>query len=142
MIKSTAHQLVPQLAPQSPAPVPTSNWHPQPHPQPLFPPQIQYVARPSLPVKVEETAVHSLDVKPPVIEPVKPQVKPQADHFANLLSTLFKAGVVSATATPTGAGAISKEAAMSVDIPKSSDSSDAVIREYMSLRYHVVWVGL
>lgn len=33
-------------------------------------------------------------------------------------------------ATPTGAGAAYKELAMSVDIPKSADSSDAVIRDY------------
>lgn len=46
----------------------------------------------------------------------------------SFLSALLKAGVVAANATPTGASAASKELAMSM--PKSADSSDAVVSDY------------
>ena len=127
MVKSTALHPAPQPAPQPPIHVPTSNWHPQPPPHPPFPPQIQYLARSSPAVKLGETVTQPVDAKPPAIEP---PARPQANYFTNFLSTLLKAGVVSANATPTGAGATSKELAISVGIPKSADSSDAVIRDY------------
>ena len=127
MVKSTALHPAPQPAPQPSVHVPTSNWHPQPPPHPPFPPQIQYLARSSPAVKLGETVTQPVDAKPPAIEP---PARPQVDYFTNFLSTLLKAGVVSVKATPTGAGAAYKELAMSVDIPKSADSSDAVIRDY------------
>lgn len=127
MAKSTMPPPIPQPPPvHTPAP----SWHPQPPFPPQAVPQVVY-GRPSPAIKVEDP-VFSVNAIPKAAI-VDPAVKVQGDHFANLLSTLLKAGVVSANATPTGAGATSKESAATAAISKSVESSEAVIREYRNV---------
>ncbi|KAF8974458.1 hypothetical protein BDZ97DRAFT_1690202 [Flammula alnicola] len=115
LVKSTAPPPIPQ------PPIPAApTWQPQPP----FPPQLPY-HRPSSAVKLEESAPNpvSVDVQPPLTASVT--VPP--DNIANLLSTLLKAGVVSANGTPIGAGATAKEQEMQTELPKADDE---VVRDY------------
>lgn len=84
--------------------------------------------RPPSAIKLEDPTLNSVraNVKPVAVEPTT--VPP--DNITNLLSTLLKAGVVSASATPTGAGATAQEKATIADVPKEVDAAEAIIREY------------
>ncbi|KAF9476504.1 hypothetical protein BDN70DRAFT_882335 [Pholiota conissans] len=117
MVKST----IPPPIPQPSIPAPT--WHPQPP----FPPPVSF-QQPSAAIKVEPRTFTPLvaDVK---AVPTEPAIVPP-DNIANLLSTLLKAGVVSASSTPTGAGSTATDKATIADIPKAVDSNETVIREY------------
>lgn len=59
-----------------------------------------------------------------------PTVVPPPTNIANLLSTLLKAGVVSANGTPVGAGATSKEEATKYEIPESVGLEREASRAY------------
>ena len=117
MVKST----IPPPIPQPSIPAPT--WHPPPP----FPPPVSF-QQSSAAIKVEPPTFAPLvaDVK---AIPTGPAIVPP-DNIANLLSTLLKAGVVSASSTPTGAVSTATDKATIADIPKAVDANETVIREY------------
>ncbi|GLB33916.1 putative RPR [Lyophyllum shimeji] len=129
-ILTQLRSLVRSTAPPPPPPpaAPPAQWQPQPiYPaqpsnQPSFPPAPSY---PTDGVQVEA---------PPSIVPAStatptPAVAPPAD-IANLLSTLLKAGVVSASGTPVGAGATSKEEAAKQQIVENDGLEREASRAY------------
>lgn len=127
LVKSTAPPPVPQ------PPVPSApTWHSQPP----FPPQISQIPQvtPPLPytqpVKIEEQLPASLNVVPPPTLPV-PSTSAAAPpgNIANILSSLLKSGVLSATGTPTGAGATAKEQDVPAELQKP-EANDELVREY------------
>lgn len=78
--------------------------------QPQYPPPSSYSYPATNGIKNEGVKIE-LGLLPPASAstPVPGPSAPLANNIANLLSTLMKAGVVSANGTPTGAGATSKE---------------------------------
>lgn len=126
---------IPQTSIQAPPPV---NWHPEPQ----YPPQVPYSRPPSATVKLEDQvgnlAIPPVTVMPPYASAV-PQIQAPAapslpavpsGDLTNLLSTLLKAGVVSANSTPLGAGATVKEREASAEPEKTPDPTSESVREY------------
>lgn len=97
-----------------------------------FPPQISQIPQVApqsyiQPVKIEEPPLASLSA---ISQPVQPtSVTAPPGNIANLLSTLLKAGVLSANGTPTGAGATVKEQDAPVELQKP-EATNELIREY------------
>ncbi|KAG6854830.1 hypothetical protein C0991_012020 [Blastosporella zonata] len=116
------HQILTQLRtlgrnkpPQPPQPAaPPAHWQPQvpyvapPQNQPPFPP----ATYPTESVKAEAP----LPIVPVTTSTPAPTLTAPPIEIANLLSTLLKAGVVSANVTPQGAGATTREEAASVQL--------------------------
>jgi len=122
-ILTQLRSLVRSTAPPPPPTALPTQWQPQPmyaaQPpnQPPFHPGPSYLADD---VKMEA----SHPIAPTSTSTPTPAIAPPAD-IANLLSTLLKAGVVSASGTPLGAGATAKEEAAKHQI----DENDGLERE-------------
>ncbi|KAG6911199.1 hypothetical protein DXG01_003066 [Tephrocybe rancida] len=133
------HQILTQLralgrtkAPQPPQPQPTAppaHWQPQPsymapppQNQPHFPPHTTYQTN----MKVEDVPAPGPSSTP---TPVPMMTAPPIE-IANLLSTLLKAGVVSANGTPQGAGATVQEEAANVQLVEDDGLDREASRAY------------
>lgn len=111
-----------QPLPPPPVPAPTSQWpstsySPPPAPMPLppssLPPPSAFNAPSPFPAfKQEEFPPASLNSTPTTIPSAGPSI--QTPSFADLLSTLMKAGVVTQSNTPVGAGATVKDEATDI----------------------------
>lgn len=126
---------IPQSSIQAPPPV---NWHPEPQY-----PQVPY-SRPSSAATKLEDAAGSTVIPPAVVippfapAPTVPQILAPAaplpavpsGDLTNLLSTLLKAGVVSTSSTPVGAGPTVKERDASAESEKTPDFTSESVREY------------
>ncbi|KAF9464447.1 hypothetical protein BDZ94DRAFT_1289358 [Collybia nuda] len=145
-ILSQLRTLVRSAAPPPPAPIPTAQtqWqHQTPYPtQPQAQPPFQHPNLHSYPhttasipmpyhnvyenVKMEgsSTSVVQSSTSTPTSNP------PPPTNIANLLSTLLKAGVVSANGTPLGAGATAKEEASQQSNVESIDHEREASRGY------------
>ncbi|KAF5388310.1 hypothetical protein D9615_000505 [Tricholomella constricta] len=125
-LRSLVRGPVPQ---PSPATVTHANWQPQqvystqPTTQPPFPSNVPY---PTDGVKGEGS--HTSIVPPSTSTPT-PALAPPPE-IANLLSTLLKAGVVSASGTPQGAGATAKEEAAKQEIVENDTLEREASRAY------------
>jgi pre-mRNA cleavage complex 2 protein Pcf11 len=120
-LRTLAKSTAPQPSAPAPAPAAPQQWQQYPAPPPT---------QPSFPANVPKSFLHATQATPlypaehvkvdPSIAPAAPLSMPvfpptmnaqtPAD-LTNLLSTLLKAGVVSATGTPVGAGSTAKEEA-------------------------------
>jgi pre-mRNA cleavage complex 2 protein Pcf11 len=121
LVKTNAPPPIPQ------PPIPAPSWQtqpsfPPPPPVPQVVPQLYPLASTSA-VKLEQQAV---------ISPSQPtesaSVATVPDNIANLLSTLLKAGVVSASGTPLGAGSTVTE--ISAEPSKPVDQRQEAFRAY------------
>ncbi|KAG6821614.1 hypothetical protein H0H93_000123 [Arthromyces matolae] len=107
--------------PPLPAHPAASNWQPQPsHPaqQLTNPSQYPY---PHQTIKLEDASTASTSTAPAIAPPIE---------IANILSTLLKAGVVSANGTPQGAGATSQEEAANVQVVEDENLDREASRVY------------
>ncbi|KAG5648963.1 hypothetical protein DXG03_000312 [Asterophora parasitica] len=126
-LRNLVRPQAPQLAP--PPPVTHTNWQPQaaysapPPNQPPFPTSASY---PDEGVKIEN--LHA-PLPPPSTSTPTPAVVPPLE-IANLLSTLLKAGVVSASGTLQGAGATAKEEAAQQKIVQNDHLEREASRAY------------
>jgi pre-mRNA cleavage complex 2 protein Pcf11 len=116
-ILSQLRTLVRGSAPPAPS-APPVQWQAQPSyqapppMQPPFPPTAQiFTQPPSMPYHVDASETVNPDSKSSSQAATSPSTSagPPQSNIANLLSTLLKAGVVSAGGTPLGAGATTKE---------------------------------
>lgn len=122
----------------APAPAPSAppiQWQAQssyqspPHMQPPFPPTAQnFTQPPSIPYRADAMEMVNPDSKSSsqAATSTSASAAPPQANIANLLSALLKAGVVSASGTPVGAGATAKEedtkqsSAETVDLERES----------------------
>ncbi|KAH0587693.1 hypothetical protein J132_00504 [Termitomyces sp. J132] len=100
--------------PQPPVPIAPQWQSPPPYPVPQLQSQPQYppVTYPSESVKVEDVVLPSTSLPLPAV--AAPPIE-----IASLLSTLLKAGVVSANGTPQGAGATAHEEAANIQLDEN-----------------------
>ncbi|KAF8165246.1 hypothetical protein B0H34DRAFT_688435 [Crassisporium funariophilum] len=120
LVKSTA----PIPVPQPIIPAPTPSWQSQPP----FPPQQLPQAVPLLQSYSQSDNVPmEFNVKPEATTGLSAPPNPPA-NIANLLSTLLKAGVLSASGTPVGAGATAKEEAALAGVAESSEEASRSYR--------------
>ncbi|CAL1700836.1 unnamed protein product [Somion occarium] len=119
----------PAPAPRIPPPPPVQHSYPPPqhYPQPTLAPappvstsQVSYPPQPTYPVSYDEPKVEPVDYS----TSTSPSTA-ASKNISNLFSALLKAGVVSASGTPTGAGTTVKE-----QTPPSTDTSKDVSRDY------------
>jgi pre-mRNA cleavage complex 2 protein Pcf11 len=124
LVKTSAPPPIPQPPILQP-PIPAPSWQTQPPFPPSLPqgvPQLYPRASTSA-IKLEQQAV----IDPQPAESASVAIAP--DNIANLLSTLLKAGVVSASGTPLGAGSTVTEIS-AVEPSKPVDPKHEVFRAY------------
>ncbi|KAG5639262.1 hypothetical protein H0H81_004923 [Sphagnurus paluster] len=121
LVRSTAPPPVPAAAPHSWQPQPL--YPPQPQNQTPFPANVSYQVEA---VKTESSHLPGISSATPAPPPV---LAPPVE-IANLLSTLLKAGVVSASGTPPGAGATVREEASKQEIDENVALEQEASRAY------------
>ncbi|KAF7975097.1 hypothetical protein HWV62_10505 [Athelia sp. TMB] len=127
--------LSPPMPPPPPPPVASSSnfpqsypqqlQQPQQHPQPAYPPPASYPQAKSEPA--DFSALLALSQAGPIPTSASAPPAPAIGNIANLWQSLLKAGVVSPTGTPTGAGETAKVEETKVD---AVDPLRLAAREY------------
>jgi pre-mRNA cleavage complex 2 protein Pcf11 len=92
-----------------------------------------------LPYHSDASQAVSLDSKPLSQSATSPSTSaaPPSSNIANLLSTLLKAGVVSASGTPLGAGATAKEDIKQESVDLERESCRAYRQAILSQQIHL-----